>query len=123
YFLFSIKVFMNASHFQERWEMYGFIASYKHLYPVEKMCSVFKVRRSSFFRWYTAGPSKRRLELSLFTDLIEKEFDQRKKRYGSTRIAEKLRRKGCCISRCRVAKIMRVNHWGSKHKRKCKATR
>ncbi|MFG6687529.1 IS3 family transposase [Mariniflexile sp. HNIBRBA6329] len=41
---------------------------------------------------------------------------------GSTRIAEKLKRKGYCISRFRVAKIMRSNNWVSKHKRKFKAT-
>ncbi|MBD0833710.1 IS3 family transposase [Aestuariibaculum sp. TT11] len=40
----------------------------------------------------------------------------------STRIAEKLKRKGYCISRFRVAKIMRANNWVSKHKRKFKAT-
>jgi len=58
----------------------------------------------------------------LFTDLIKKEFDLSKQRYGSTRIAEQLKRKGYCISRCRVAKIMRVHNWVSKHKRKFKAT-
>lgn len=34
---------MNASHFQERWEVYQFIVSYKHLYPIEKMYRVLKV--------------------------------------------------------------------------------
>lgn len=86
------------------------------------MCKVFKVSRSSFYRWYTTGPSKRRLELSLFTDLIKKEFDQSKKRYGSKRITEQLKREGYCISRCRVAKIMITNNLVSKHKRKFKAT-
>ena len=71
---------------------------------------VFKIRRSSFYRWYTAGPSKRALEHSL-TDLIKKELDLSKQRYGATRIAEKLKREGYCISRCRVTKIMRANHW------------
>ena len=86
------------------------------------MCKVFKVSRSSFYRWYTSGPSKRALEHSLFTDLIKKEFDLSKQRYGSTRIAEQLKRKGYCISRRRVAKIMKANNWVSKHKRKFKAT-
>ncbi|WP_425338208.1 IS3 family transposase [Tamlana crocina] len=86
------------------------------------MCKVFKVSRSSFYRWYTAGPSKRALEHSLFTDLIKKEFYLSQRRYGSTRIAEQLKRKGHRISRCRVAKIMRANNWVSKHKRKFKAT-
>ena len=85
------------------------------------MCKVFKVSRSSFYRWYTAGPSKRAMEHSLFTDVIKKEFDLSKHRYGSTRIAEQLKRKGHRISRCRVAKIMKANNWMSKHKRKFKA--
>ncbi|MFD2602570.1 IS3 family transposase [Flavobacterium suzhouense] len=107
---------------QKRWKVYGFIASYKNLYPTEWMCKVFKVSTSSFYRWYTAGKSKRALEHSLFTDLIKKEFELNKQRYGSTRIAEHLKRKGYCISRRRVAKIMKTNHWVSKHKRKFKAT-
>ncbi|XCF07881.1 IS3 family transposase [Tamlana crocina] len=44
------------------------------------------------------------------------------RRYGSTRIAEQLKRKGHLISRCRVAKTMKGNNWVSKHKRKFKAT-
>ncbi|WP_417887762.1 IS3 family transposase [Zunongwangia sp.] len=75
-----------------------------------------------FYRWYTSGPSKRTLEHSLFTDLIKKEFDLSKQRYGSTRIAEQLKCKGYLVSRRRVAKIMRANNWVSKHKRKFKAT-
>ena len=86
------------------------------------MCKIFKVSRSSFYRWYTAGPSKRALEHSLFTDLIKMELHLSQRRYGSTRIAEQLKGKGHCISRCRVAKIMRANNWVSKHKRKFKAS-
>ena len=86
------------------------------------MCKVFKVSRSSFYRWYTAGPSKRALEHNLFTDLIKKEFYLSQRRYGSTRIAEQLKCKGHRMSRCRVAKIMRTNNWESKHKRKFKAS-
>ena len=86
------------------------------------MCKVFKVSRSSFYRWYTAGPSKRVLEYSLFTDLIKKEFDLSKHRYGATRIAAQLKRKGYGISRGRVAKIMKANHWFSKHKKKFRVT-
>ncbi|MCL6218175.1 IS3 family transposase [Zunongwangia pacifica] len=107
---------------QERWEIYGFIASYRHLYPIEKKCKVSKVSRNGFYRWYTSGPSKRVLECSLFTDLIKKKFDLSKRRYGSTRIAAQLKRKGYCISRGRVSVIMKANHWFSKHKKKVKVT-
>ncbi|WP_369412539.1 IS3 family transposase [Mesonia aestuariivivens] len=69
---------------------------------------------------YTSGPSKRATEHSLFKDL--KKNNLSKQRYGSTRIAEQLKRKEHSISRCRAAKIMKVNHWLSKHKKKFKAT-
>jgi len=83
---------------------------------------VFKVSSNNFYRCHPTGPSNQVMEHSLFKDLIQKKFELNKQRYGSTRIAEQLKRKGYCISRCRVAKIMKVNHWVSKHKRKFKAT-
>ncbi len=86
------------------------------------MCKVLKVSRSSYYRWFSKGPSKRRLEHSLFTSLVKKEFETSKQRYGSTRIAEQLKRNNYCISRARVAKIMRDNNWPSKHRRKFKVT-
>jgi len=86
------------------------------------MCKVLKVSRSSYYRWFSQEPSKRALEHNLFTDLIKKEFEASKQRYGSTRIAEQLKRNNYCISRTRVAKIMRYNNWISKHKKKFKVT-
>ena len=50
------------------------------------MCTVLKVSRSSYYRWFSQGPSKRALEHSLFAGLIKNEFDTSKQRYGSTRI-------------------------------------
>ena len=68
----------------------GSLSVYSQLstYPIEKMCKVLKASRSSYYRWFSQGPSKRALEHSLFTDLIEKGFEASKKRYGSTRISE-----------------------------------
>ncbi len=86
------------------------------------MCSVFKVSRSSYYRWFSNGPSKRKLEESLFTDLIENEFITSKQSYGSTKIAATLQRRGYKISRRRVAKIMRNNSWRSKYKKKFRIT-
>jgi len=92
------------------------------MFSIERMCKFLKVSRSSYYRWLNHGPSKRAVEHSLFTELIEKEFDLSNATYGSTRIVEKLRRKNYCISRRRVAKIMRENNWVSKYKKKFKAT-
>jgi len=86
------------------------------------MCEVLKVSRSSYYRWYTIGPSKRVLENILFRDLIKQEFDLSKGTYGSPRIKEALNRKGHCISKRRVAKLMKENGWRSKIKKRYKVT-
>lgn len=86
------------------------------------MCEVLKVSRSSYYRWFGNGPSKRSVENSLFTDLIKEVFDLSKQTYGSPRITEELRRKGYCISKRKVAKLMRVNGWRSKLKKKFRIT-
>ncbi|MCK0159223.1 hypothetical protein [Allomuricauda sp. F6463D] len=93
---------MNALHFQERWEFYQFIAGYRHLYSIERMCRVLKVSRSSYCWWFSHRPSKRAVEYSLFTDLIKKEFDASYATYGSTHITEQLKRKHYKILRRRV---------------------
>ena len=95
---------------------------YRHLYSIERMCRVLKVSRSSYYRWFSQGPSKRAIAHSLFTDLIKQEFDASHATYGSTRITAQLKRKHYKISRRRVAKIMKENGWISKYKKKFKIT-
>ncbi len=96
------------------------------------MCSVLKVSRSSYYRWFSGGPSNRFIENSLFTDLIKEVFDLSSQTYGSPRpesfvrtgeaIAEQLKRKGYKISKRKVAKLMLLNGWRSKLKRRFKVT-
>jgi transposase InsO family protein len=86
------------------------------------MCKVLKVSRSSYYRWLSIGPSKRVLENSLYTNLIKDEFDLSNQTYGSPRIKEALNRKGYCISKRRVSKLMKENGWRSKLKKKYKIT-
>jgi putative transposase len=92
------------------------------MYPIEKMCKVLKVSRSSYYRWFSYGPSNRAIENSLFTNLIKEIFDLSNQTYGSPRIAEQLKRKGHHISKKRVAKLMRINGWRSKLKKRFKVT-
>ncbi|MFH6968803.1 hypothetical protein [Flavobacterium sp. FlaQc-28] len=96
------------------------------------MCSVLKVSRSSYYRWFSGGPSNRSIENSLFTDLIKEVFELSSQTYGSPRpesfarigeaIAEQLKRKGYKISKREVAKLMLVNGWRSKLKKRFKVT-
>ncbi len=63
------------------------------MYPIDKMCKVLKVSRSSYYRWFSHGPSNRAIENSLFTDLIKEIFDVSNQTYGSPRITEQLKEK------------------------------
>lgn len=58
----------------------------------------------------------------MYTGLIEKEFTASEQTYGAIRIASSLKRLGYFISRRRVARIMRLNHWISKHRKKYRMT-
>lgn len=86
------------------------------------MCKALKVSRSIYYRWYTTGPSKHVLEESMYADLISDIHKQSRYTYGSPRIREELKRKGYCISRRRVANIMRKNGWRSCRKRRFRIT-
>jgi len=86
------------------------------------MCKVLKLSRSSYYRWLSIGLSKRKIENSLFTDLIKEEFDLSNQTYGNPRIKESLNRKGYCTSKRRVAKLMKGNGWKSKLKKQFKVT-
>jgi len=86
------------------------------------MYKVLKVSRGSYYRWLSNGPSQRTIENNLFTDLIKEDFDLSNETYGSPRIKAALNRKGYCISKRRVSKLMKENSWRSKLKKKYKIT-
>ena len=89
-------------------EYYQFIAEYKDVYPIEKMCKVFKISRNSYYHWFSGKTGKRVQENKMYMKLIAEEFEKSKRRYGSTRIAKVLQYKGHRISQRRVAKLMRL---------------
>ena len=123
--MFSIE-FTNAKHFQERWEVYQFIAMNKDNDSIEMMCKVLKVSRSCYYRWYTGNISKRDFEnirlTQVIKQVIKQVFTESKKTYGSPRIAASLKRQGYAVSRPRVAKLMRKEGLRSKIKGRFKVT-
>jgi len=86
------------------------------------MCKVLKVSRSSYYRWYCEGPSKRELENQKLIIAIKEVFEESKRTYGSPRVTEELKRRGCLVSKPRVAKLMRLNGLKSKVRRKYRVT-
>ncbi len=77
-------------------------------FAVEKMCKVFKVGRSGFYDWLTRKTSNRTVEREVLSGEIRRIHKKSKGRYGSPKITRELRDRGFCVSRPRVARIMRA---------------
>ncbi|PCJ26787.1 MAG: hypothetical protein COA97_05175 [Flavobacteriales bacterium] len=86
------------------------------------MCNVLKVSRSSYYRWYCEGPSKREIENQKLTIEIKEVFEESRRTYGSPKVTEELKRRGIKVSKPRVAKLMRLNNLKSKIRKKYKVT-
>ena len=95
---------------------------HRHLFPVEKMCEVFKVSKSGYYHWLHAVPSKRWKENEGLLIDIRDVFLSSDKTYGSPRIREELRQMGKSVSRPRVARIMRTAGLFARKPKKFKAT-
>ena len=79
---------------------------HRNLFPVEKMCSLFKVSRSGYYNWLSAKPSKRWTENQTLLVGIKDVFELSHRTYGAPRIYKELLSLGIKASRPRVARIM-----------------
>jgi len=89
-------------------------------FPVETMCKVLKISKSSYYHWLQSGPSKLWLENQKFSSLISSIFEFSHQSYGSPRIQSELKALGYKVSKPRVAKLMKANYLFAKRKRKYK---
>jgi putative transposase len=80
------------------------------IFPIEKMCKVLKVSRSSYYSWLTRKPGKRDLENYDLSDRIKKIYESSKKTYGSPRVTIALLEEGVHVSRPRVARLMKQQY-------------
>ncbi len=76
-------------------------------FPIEKMCKVFKVSKSSYYRWRRWLPSKRTNENRMLLFEIRRVHQMSKATYGSPRITKELNMTGFKVSRPRVARLMK----------------
>ncbi len=91
-------------------------------FPVEKMCNVLKVSKSSYYNWLKSGPSKLWFENQKLSLLIQSIFENSYGSYGSPRIKEELQALGYNVSRPRVARLMKANYLFARRKKKFKIT-
>jgi len=94
----------------------------RYLFPVEKMCKVFKVGRSAYYAWFNGKSSKREENNNALIKEIRIVYNNSKGTYGSPRIAQELNCKGISTSKKRVAKLMRKEGIQSKIRKKYKVT-
>jgi transposase InsO family protein len=78
---------------------------YSAKYPVEKMCRVMGVSRSSYYDWLKKRPLKNKIDR--FQKEVIKEFSESKQTYGSPRICSALNERGIALSKSTVARIMK----------------
>lgn len=86
------------------------------------MCKVFKVRKSSYYRWLKEGPSQRWQENENILVEIMDIFDESKESYGSPRMTQELKARGMVIGQNKVAAMMRAADMRAKRKKKFKGT-
>jgi len=77
------------------------------IFPIEKMCKVLRVSRSSYYSWLSRDPSKRSVENEELSNHIKKIYELSKRTYGSPRVTIKLQEEGLHVSRRRVARLMK----------------
>ena len=77
------------------------------IFPIEKMCKVLKVSRSSYYSWLVREPGKRAIENKELSKRIKIAYEASKRTYGSPRVTLALLEEGLHVSRQRVARLMK----------------
>jgi len=86
------------------------------------MCKVFKVNKSSYYRWLKEGSSNRwKLDEQLLIEIMEI-FEQSKQSYGSIRMTRELKERGWTTGKNKVAGMMRAADLRPKRRKKFKVT-
>jgi len=92
------------------------------MFPVEKMCKVLRLSRSSYYSWRNRKPSNREQENKKLEKMITEIHLKSRGTYGSPRISRELKELGFSASKPRVARLMKSNGIQSKIRKKWKVT-
>lgn len=76
-------------------------------FPVRAMCRVLGVSASGFYAWRERPPSVRSIANAVMTERIRQIHQDSYQSYGMPRVRAELLEQGVCISRQRVARLMR----------------
>ena len=79
-------------------------------FPVRTMCRVLGLSASGFYAWRERAPSQHSITNAVMTERIRQIHKDSYESYGMPRVRAELIEQGVCISRQRVARLMRLAH-------------
>ena len=76
-------------------------------YRIEELCAAFEVSRSGYYGHLCKERAPRRRQDAQLRPLVARAFHESRRSYGTPRLRAALRRTGACLSRQRIARLMR----------------
>lgn len=102
--------------------IYQFMKEHRFMFPIERMAGVLNVSRSGYYAWVKRPRSRREIENARLDVEIKAVYEASKRRYGSVKITRELNKRGKKYGRTRVANRMRRMNIRSKVAKRFKAT-
>ena len=101
---------------------FRFVEAEKAYYPIRLICRCLAVSRSGYYAWRRRLPSARARQDARLRVEIAASHSASRRTYGSPRILRDLREEGHCVSRKRVARLMRELGLEGRRKRRFRST-
>ena len=76
-------------------------------YRIEELCAAFEVSRSGYYGHLRKERAPRHRQDAQLRPLVARAFHESRRTYGTPRLRAALRRTGACLSRQRIARLMR----------------
>lgn len=97
---------------------FRFVSDHRDTYEVKRLCRLVEVSRSGFYAWAARPPSPRAVSDAELTVTIRERSTRTRRTYGAPRVHGQLGRRGICVGRKRVARLMRVDGLVGAHSKK-----
>jgi transposase InsO family protein len=86
---------------------FGFVDEHRNVWPIAVMCAALGLSTSGYYAWRSRPESERACKNSALLKEIRQLPVESSGTYGSPRIHAALRRRGRCVGRCRIERLMR----------------
>ena len=89
--------------------VYAFVKSIRYEHPLQLICEVMKISRSSFYEWNNKSSYQIKAKNSMMEQKVVSVFKAHKRRYGVRRIVAELRHQNVPVSPYKVRKCLAGN--------------